>query len=672
MIERQFVDGAAIVEVDQQGIFRFCGGAVDIGKSGLPHQLVVDVEAGCAGAERYIHRLLIHHLGFDVRQVGGDDVVPLVVVDVQRRRAIGRGDRAQQAGAAAHIEDHLALGIDRHGGGTGQRKIKGQAAIVFLGVLRWNGAAGGGVGGVEAKVDLGLARFLLVVPEILKQGLQVAVIGPGATGLSDQAAIHQRLISADSDGVEAGIRSPVQQGVVELQAGGGHLGDEAGGTAGCADQSIGGHPVAGQEVVHPLHGGAGLEIGDLQGIAIEASAAIAAKGGGVGAIGHDGPGVAIDRTAVGAGGDAGDQAPPEGILVADLINHEAGTQQPALGQLSLGDRRLAEGEQAGTVAIAGFRNAGPELNRVRAARHTANGAAGRHGRRRQKGVEAADAGAEHASAINVFNRRIAVDRQRTGDIEIEAGAGGAADRRRRVADAADVVVADAALPLVHLQIDVGVGGEHGLLVGHGHVLAPGDDRLLLQIAGGIQHRHAADAEIRDTDTHGIGGGPGDRLRCLEALAGGIKQGRFDHRGGLAALRRFREGSQTLDGGDRGFTPGEQHLEVIGRAARHQGDIEIVDDRVIGGDVVEGIGLPTTSGFNREGNLLIAEVIVVEALIILGAAAAAVGHRPIDHLHPGDQIASLKIDGFETGGAGQFGGYGQARQRELLFFGFPGE
>ena len=94
MVKRQFINGAAIVEVDQQGILGFRCRAEHIAEGRLAHQLVVDIEAGAACGERYIHRLLIHHLGLDVRQVGGDNVMPFAIINAQRRRAIGRGECA--------------------------------------------------------------------------------------------------------------------------------------------------------------------------------------------------------------------------------------------------------------------------------------------------------------------------------------------------------------------------------------------------------------------------------------------------------------------------------------------------------------------------------------------------------------------------------------------------
>ena len=204
VIEGQLIDRTATVVGQQHGLIIEIEGQWRVGHRLAGHQLVVHHQRGDTAAAIALAQSTALAAGDGVRQVGGDDVVPLAVSQVVRHAAHRPGE---QRAPLAEIELQLAVTGHRDSDAVHQREAERIAAVGL--------AAGGGRpavegvgGGVEGELHLGLAGAALVIPQHLKQ---LAEGGVGwAAGLQrapqHQPLVEHRRIRIEADGTEAGVR----------------------------------------------------------------------------------------------------------------------------------------------------------------------------------------------------------------------------------------------------------------------------------------------------------------------------------------------------------------------------------------------------------------------------------------------------------------------------------
>ena len=236
-----------------------------------------------------------------------------------------------------HIKGDLAFAVHRHRRAEAHGKVQCIAAILFdPGDRRLADRRLGLVGGIEGEEHLGPTGFLLEVPEAFQHR---AEIGIGCRlGSEHQTGVHHGGAGVDRDAIERGAGHRLTHGRIEVQigaeleGGAGRGGDLIGGCAVEAGQITAAQSVIGQEVVDAIDRVADEQVVEEQGIAVEVAAAIAVHRPGVGAIGLQGPGIAIEIGGLDALRQADFQALLQGVLPAELDHREAGAEQPALGQ----------------------------------------------------------------------------------------------------------------------------------------------------------------------------------------------------------------------------------------------------------------------------------------------------------------------------------------------------
>ena len=534
------------------------------------HHLAIHQQAGGAlqGGQR--HGLAIDSGLLVLRQIGGGDVVPLPIAQIHTRAARERQPRG-------HIEHQLPQAIHRNRRSVQQREIELVAAVLLVAGSRWGG---GGVAAARGQVEahLGFAGLLLIGPQSVEQGVEVDV-GLHITRLQ-QPPVHRGRVGVHGDAIEIGggkiAVAAIQEGV-ELQLREWNAGQGGGRAAIEANQLAGADAIVVQELVDPFQSHAADQIVDLQRIAVEVAAAIAAHRRGVSARGHHGPSPAIERRGIGAARNRLDQARADGLLIGDPIHHEAGPQQPALRQLGRTDRacrRLAQRHQARAVGIGVRLQLSPELEGVGSAGSRRHG----HQGRVDQALAAIDAVAPLAR-------------------------GGFKGRQHR-RDPGAGLNSLACQSIAHLQAALGQGRhrECGGLDRAAETQQPG--RLRQRLQGCDRHTLALVDRVGAQTGNGIDadqprdGGAGQHARTAEAitqLRPARRQARHAEGSAADAAAEHRHG-----GGDAAGQLQPRPVEAAQAGAEHTGAIDVLHRRRLGFGQSSGQGKVQTGGGGQRG------------------------------------------------------------------------